>query len=45
MDCEHLVVDLTSRPVDTIDTITYAHWFKCLMCNVKACVIEHVAVP
>jgi hypothetical protein len=45
VDCEHLIVDLESRPVTALETLTYAHWFKCLMCGVKACVIEHVLVP
>ena len=44
MDCEHMIIDLESRVV-SVPTLTYAHWFKCLMCHTKACVIEHVVVP
>jgi hypothetical protein len=45
VDCEHPIVDLESRPVTALDTITYAHWFKCQFCRVKAVVVEHVAIP
>ena len=45
MDCEHPIVDLKSRPVTALDTITYTHWFTCGICHVKAVIVEHVAVP
>lgn len=45
VDCDHLIVDLESRPVTAIDDQTYVHWFTCLMCKVKACIVDRVAVP
>lgn len=45
MDCEHPIVDLTAELVTGLEPLT-AHWFKCLLCGIRACVVaEPITVP
>ena len=43
MDCEHMEIELDSQPITDLATLTYAHWFTCTRCRLKACVV-HTAV-
>jgi len=38
--CEHMAIELTSRYVKLGRSITMAHWFTCIACNLKTVYIE-----